>query len=138
MFSLKVRNHPLLMKWFRQDEPISVEEQTDFIKQDVSAYGAYNGMVIEADGEPVGLCGVKNTGEFTIGVLPEHQHRGISSWVMAQLVNRESGIWSDVFVGNPALEFFIAKCGFKISNVLQRACYKQGIGLMDTVRIWHE
>lgn len=138
MFSLSVRNHPLLMKWFRQDAPITVEEQTKFIKQDISAYGQYNGMIIEADGEPAGLCGVKNTGEFTIAILPEHQRRGISTWVMHQLVDRDYSIWSEVFVGNPALEFFITKCGFKITGVKERAYHKQGIGLIDIVRIQHE
>lgn len=136
-FSLKVRNHPDLMTYFRQDEPIDIDDQREFIKQDISAYGSYNGMVVEADGEPVGLAGVKSTGEFTIGILPEHQGRGIAKWVMAQLINREYNIWSEVFVGNPALEFFIAKCGFKIVGVEERAYYKKGKGLVDVVVIRH-
>jgi RimJ/RimL family protein N-acetyltransferase len=138
MFALKVRNHPLLMKWFRQDEPITVEQQRNFIQNDLGPYGEYNGLVIEADGEPVGLCGVKSTGEFTIGILPEYQKRGISTWVMAQLVEKEECVWSEVFVGNPALEFFVVKCGFKIVGVKERAYYKQGYGLIDTVTISHE
>jgi hypothetical protein len=47
-------------------------------------------------------------------------------------------VWSEVFIGNPALEFFITKCGFKIVGCKERAYYKQGIGLVDVVRIEHE
>jgi RimJ/RimL family protein N-acetyltransferase len=137
-FSLKVRNHPKLKRWFRQEEDLTLEDQTEFIKHDISAYGTYNGLVIEADGEKVGLCGVKADGEFTIGILPEHQNRGISTWVMKQLVEREYNVWSEVFVGNPALEFFISKCGFKIVSVKERAYHKKGIGLIDVVKIVYE
>ena len=117
-FSLKVRNDPKLYKWFRQDEPITIEEQTKFIENDTDVFGEYNGEIVEVDGEPVGLCGIKNTGEFTIAILPEYQHKGISIQVMNQLTNKGFCIWSEVFVGNPALEFFISKCGFK--NFLNR------------------
>lgn len=135
-FSLKVRNHPELMRWFRQDSLITVAEQRRFIEIDVIT-GHYNGMVIEADGEKAGLCGVKHTGEFTIGVLPEYQRKGISSWAMKQLIKMEYKIWSEVFVGNPALEWFI-HLGFKVVDVEERAYYKKGIGLVDTVTIRHE
>lgn len=138
MFSLRVRNDPRLMKYFRQDDPISLEDQKEFIKKDISPYGQYNGMVIEADGEPVGLCGVKATGEFTIGLMPEYQGQGISTWAMQQLITQYSPIWSEVFVGNPALEWFIAKLGFRITSVKERAYHKQGVGLVDVVRIAHE
>lgn len=138
MFSLRVRNHPKLMRWFRQDEPISMEDQREFICQDISAYGSYNCEVVEADGEPVGLCNVKSTGEFGIAILPEHQGRGIAAWVMEQLKEKDFSIWSEVFVGNPALEFFIAKCGFKVVGVKERAYHKQGVGLIDVVQIRHE
>lgn len=141
MFTLRVRNHPLLMKFFRQDEPIGLEEQKAFIEKDLGPYGSYNGQVIEVDGEPVGLCGVKSTGEFTLGLLPEHQHKGIATEAMKTLLQKEEGfgsVWSEVFVGNPALEFFVAKCGFKITGVKERAYYKQGIGLIDVIKIQHE
>lgn len=135
LFSLRVRNCPQLMKYFRQDEPISLAVQQDFIRKDRSFSGEYNGMVIEADGEMVGLCGVKSTGEFTLGILPEHQHKGIATWAMQQLIKTHKNIWSEVFVGNPALEWFISVLGFKITGIKERAYYKQDVGMIDIVRI---
>lgn len=137
-FTIVVRNHPDLMKWFRQDENLILEDQIDFIKRDRGPWGHYNGNIIEADGEPVGLCGVKATREFTIAILPEHQGRGIAAWVMHQMTQNTKEVWSEVFVGNPALEFFIAKCGFRIVAVKERAYYKKQFGLVDIVRIQHE
>lgn len=137
-FSLSVRNHPDLMKYFRQDEPISIEDQKAFIREDLSPYGYYNGLIIEADGVPVGLCGVKNTNEFTLGLLPEYQHKGIATRAMNILIHQFSPIWSEVFVGNPALEWFISKLGFKIVAVKERAYYKKNVGMIDTVGIQHE
>ena len=134
-FTLRVRNHPHLMQYFRQDDPISIEAQRQFIQKDVE-HGGYNGRVICIDNEPVGLCGVKSTGEFTIGVLPEYQKQGISTWVMKELIRTHPGLWSDVFLGNPALEWFI-KLGFKVVGVRERAYYKQDLGLIDAITIKH-
>jgi RimJ/RimL family protein N-acetyltransferase len=136
-FSLKVRNNPELMKWFRQDSPISPLEQLEFIRKDLQNR-EYGGHVVEADGVPAGLCGVKYTGEFTIGILPEYQHKGVASFAMRFLIKKCPKIWSEVFVGNPALEWFISKHKFKVTGVKERAYYKKELGLLDVVRITHD
>lgn len=133
-FSLRVRNNPEIMKYFRQDDYISVQDQEDFIMNDKH----YNGHVIEFNDVPVGLCGVKTSGEFTLGVLPEYQHKGISTAVMQILIQAHPGLWSEVFVGNPALEWFISKLGFKVYGVKERAYYKKDYGMIDVVKIFHE
>lgn len=135
--SLKVRNHKECMRWFRQSSYLTAEGQLEFIKADIGDYGTYNGHIIEADGVPAGLCGVKTTGEFTLAVLPEFQHQGVATKAMKQLIAREYNIWSEVFVGNPALEWFIAKLGFKVKGVKERAYYKPDLGLVDVVLIQH-
>lgn len=117
---------------------LTLQQQEDFIREDHSPYGEYNGLVIEYKGEPVGLCGVKDSGEFTLGLLPYFQHKGIATKAMRQLIKEHPGLWSQVFVGNPALEYFIGKLGFKVTGVEERSYYKKGIGLVDTVRITHE
>jgi RimJ/RimL family protein N-acetyltransferase len=125
------------MKYFRQDSPITFEEQQKFIRRDMGAYGDYNGRVIEFHGKPVGLCGVKNTGEFTLGLLPEYQGKGIATAAMRQLItkNKPQRIWSEVFVGNPALEWFISVLGFHIVAVQEQAYYKKGLGYVSVVLI---
>jgi ribosomal protein S18 acetylase RimI-like enzyme len=136
MFCCYVRNDPKLMKVFRQDEPITLEEQRTFILMDIINRD-YNGQIVMVNGKPAGLCGVKATQEFTIAVLPEYQKKGISTKVMKMLIRQHPQMWSEVFVGNPALEWFISKLGFRVTGVKERAYYKKEIGLVDIVRIEH-
>jgi RimJ/RimL family protein N-acetyltransferase len=136
-FCCYVRNHPDLMRWFRQNKKIELEEQKDFITKDL-ANREYNGNVILANNKPVGLCGVKTSQEFTIAVLPEWQKKGIATKAMQLLIKQHPQIWSEVFVGNPALEWYVAKLGFRITGVREREYYKSNIGLIDTVKIQHE
>ena len=121
------------MKHFRQDEKIDLEHQKKFIEHDINAQ-FYRGHVIEYQGKPVGLCGVKDTQEFTIAVLPEYQHKGIATQAMKYLINNFPQIWSEVFLGNPALEWYI-RLGFRIVGVKERAYYKKDLGLIDVVKI---
>lgn len=137
-FCLQVRNHPNLMQYFRQDKPLTLQEQLTFISFDTAPQGSYNGRIIEYYGKPVGLCGIKNTSEFTLGILPEYQHKGIATKAMQEMIRGWAGIWSEVFVGNPALEWFIGKLGFKVWSVKEKAYFKQGVGLVDVVLIKHE
>lgn len=137
-FACKVRNHPDIMCWFRQDEPLTEDAQWYFIENDVYKNSGYKGRIIEYKGKPVGLCGIKTSREFTIGLLPEYQGQGIAKKAMELLLKDKHGVWSEVFVGNPALEFFIAKCGFRITEVKERAYYKKGKGLVDVVTIRHD
>ena len=136
-FSLKVRNHPELMKWFRQDAPIKTAAQRAFIKQSKPDYYGY---VIEADKQPVGLCAVTTSGEFSIAILPLWQRKGIAYKAMQILeaiarVYDKGMLWSEVFVTNPALSFYLHKCGFKAVSVQERKYFKEGIGQVDVVRI---
>lgn len=137
-FTLRVRNHPDLMKWFRQDKALTGSEQVNFMCRDIEENSGYNGRIIEVDGVPVGMCGVKDTGEFTIAILPEYQKKGISTKVMQLMVENNKNVWSEVFVGNPALEFFISKCGFKVVGVKEKAYRKKGVGPVDVVVIKYE
>jgi RimJ/RimL family protein N-acetyltransferase len=126
------------MVYFRQDEPLTLKEQLKFIEEDTQPGGEYNGQIIEYHGKPVGLCGVKNTCEFTIGLLPEYQGKGVATKAMQILQSTWSPMWSEVFVGNPALEWFISKLGFKVIGVKERAYYKQELGLVDIVLIRYD
>lgn len=130
-FCLKVRNDPRLYRWFRQDAPISEDEQFNFIHRDITGQTGYNGLVIISDNQPIGLCSVRTTGEFSIAILPEFQGKGIAKWVMSQL----GPCWSEVFIDNPALGFYLSKCGFKAISVKERAYYKKDIGLIDVILI---
>jgi len=135
-FCCYTRNDPRLYRWFRQDEPIKLKDQKKFIAED-KLYDNYGGMVIEVNNKPVGLCAVKMDSEFSIAVLPEHQGKGIAKRAMQLLIKKHPYLWSEVFVGNPALGFYLFKFGFKITGVKERAYYKKGVGLVDVVKIEH-
>ena len=136
-FCCVARNDPALMRWFRQKTPLVVEDQKKFIEADLET-NAYGGYVIETEGIPVGLCAIKSTGEFSIGILPEYQHNGIATKAMKLLLKKCPHMWSEVFVGNPALEYYISVFGFKITGVKEKAYHKEGVGFVDVVEIKHD
>jgi RimJ/RimL family protein N-acetyltransferase len=136
----KVRNHPDLQRWFRQDEDLTFLQEQHFIRD----AKWYHGYIIEVSGQPVGVCGLvedregrEKALEFGIAVLPEFQQKGIATKAM-QLLQQLAGkkcVYSEVFVDNPALSWYLHKLGFKAVSVRERAYYKKGVGLVDVVRI---
>lgn len=131
-FISKVRNIPELMKWFKQDQPVSLEQQKDFM---LSPEGTkYGGMVIRYKRKPVGVCNIKKSSEFGIALLPEYQGKGIGTFVVNHMKATNSNIWSNVFVMNPALKFYLNN-GFKAFKVREREYYKKHYGWVDTVYI---
>lgn len=131
-FICRVRNTPELMRWFRQDMPITYKQQMHFMERRID----YNGNIVMYGDEQVGLCSVNlKTQEFSIAILPEYQKKGIASKVMELMYERFGNMWSEVFVDNPALSWYLYKCGFKATGVKERAYYKRNIGLIDVVRI---
>jgi RimJ/RimL family protein N-acetyltransferase len=136
-FIRSARNHPDLQKWFRQDLDLTSEEQIQFMTtaMDPEHHNRYLGFVIEADGQPVGFCaltpGSDFGAEFSIGVLPDHQHKGISTQAMIQLAATALKLgyrylYSDVFVGNPALDWYTKKLGFTVGALHKDKYLKKG------------
>lgn len=151
-FVIKVRNNPELQRWFRQDFELTLEAQKQFMLD----FGfKYRGYIVEADGVPCGLvalaanfCWVGSTAymspksaEFGVAILPEYQRKGVATQAMNQLCKVAKDhfgaevIWSEVFVDNPALSWYLRKLGFKAVSVKERAYYKKGVGLIDVVKI---
>lgn len=132
-FICSIRNNKELRKWFKQELDISIRQQTDFM---LSKEGKeYGGLIIEADKQPVGVCNVKVSKEFGIALLPEFQGKGIAVKAMELLKKKNASLWSDVFVSNPALSWYLWKLGFKAVGVRERSYHKQGLGLVDVVYI---
>ncbi len=119
-----IRNHPDLMKWFRQDRDLTLSEQIEFMQWDMN----YHGYVLEYGKKLIGFVAYvtkhKNQDdvEFSIGVLPEYQGKGFARTAMRFIEDRVKGagfrvIYSWVFLKNPALSFYTWKCGFEITGV---------------------
>jgi RimJ/RimL family protein N-acetyltransferase len=141
-----VRNHKALQRWFRQDDDISQEKQEAFMRNCFP----YFGYIVEADEVKAGVVSLKfsldpidltgDQAEFGIGILPWYQKQGIATQAMEQIVEiaRRRGvkrIYSDVFVDNPALSWYLRKLQFKAYGVKERAYYKKDVGLVDVVLI---
>lgn len=125
-FVCYMRNTPSLMRWYRQEEPISLEKQKDFIKKDTH----YNGRIIELKGKPIGVFAAQNHGEISI-VLEEKYFK----YIPQLFNNKVTGCyWGEVFVGNPILKYLL-EAGFKTHCVKERAYYKKEYGLIDIICI---
>lgn len=149
-FLVECRNSKFLQRWFRQDKDITLDEQLDFMQSTAPKIGYY-GFIIEyqeVNKTKIGFCGLKmdadRGAEFSIGLLPQYQAKGYATLAMKQLVSLAFNefmlkkVYSWVFVPNPALPFYIWKCGFKATKVKENYCYKKDYGLMDAVFIEQE
>lgn len=149
-FVISVRNHPDLMKWFKQDEPLTLMQQEHFMRG-VAPEKNYLGYIIELSNcIPIGVCSlvldvnknyVAEAAEFGIALLPEYQGHGYAKEAMKLLCDlafmqyKVKTVYSDVFVTNTALPFYLFKCGFKATGVTERAYYKKELGWVDVVKI---
>lgn len=129
-FTLKVRNHPKLMKWFRQDKPLTLEQQYIFIKNDL-LYNKYFGCIIELWNKPIGVTNLKQTMEFGLALLPEYQNKGLEEDILNML---PKGSWSEVFLGNPMIRIYLNN-GFEITNAEERKYYKKYAGFVDVMKV---
>lgn len=142
-FIVRVRNTPELQQWFKQDHDLTDVEQVDFMTQ-VAPKCGYYGFIVEVKDNPIGIIALKlsgiNEAEFSIAILPEHQQQGYSQETMQQLIGvafnefRLKRVYGDVFVKNPALSFFLHKCGFVATSVLANKYIKKGCSI-DVVNI---
>jgi ribosomal-protein-alanine N-acetyltransferase len=143
-FVCKVRNTPELQQWFRQSSDLTVEKQRAFMND----HWEYKGYIITVDGKRIGMCALvvldSEKVEFGIAVLPKYQGKGYAKEAMEQLCRlafkqfQAKCVFSEVFVKNPALPFYLWKCGFKATGVRERAYYKKGVGMIDVVWIERE
>lgn len=121
------------MKWFKQDVTLTLHAQLKFMESEDGLN--YGGMIIYYKNKPVGICNVKQPSkEFGIAILPKYQGKGIGTYAIKYLQNKYPYMWSNVFVKNPALKFYLNN-GFKAYKVAEREYYKKGAGFIDTVYI---
>lgn len=128
----KERNRPECRDWFRQDHPITVEEQQKwFDTTDMKSF------VISENCSLVGVVSLSHLDfsarkcEFSIMVVPEHRGKGYGRKALKDLLNHAFNdlnmrqVYSDVFDYNPALPLYDA-IGFKRYGTLPNWYYKNG------------
>lgn len=143
-FLTKLRNHPDLKKWFRQERDLTVEEEKAFIASNWD----YKGFVIlRSDGIRVGYIALvfhgddNKAAEFSIALHPRYHGKGYAKEALNTLCHFAYSmfgverIYSDVFSHNPALGMYVEKCGFTLLCKKSNYCFKNGQGVVDAVGI---
>ena len=143
-FVIRVRNTPELQRWFRQDADLTLEEQLEFMSMTAPEI-SYYGFIAEINGMPIGIAALRlcpdKSAEFCIGILPQWQGKGYTAQAVERILSvaynefQCKRVWGDVFVDNPALSFYLTKCGFKATSVIEHFCYKQAVGNISAVHI---
>jgi hypothetical protein len=99
-FIVELRNRPELMKWFRQEKPLTHREQLSFM---LSPKGVlYQGRIILLNKRRIGVGAIKIGGELCL-VLPK-EYNLFRSDIIRKLIKKDScgyPVWGDVFIGNP-------------------------------------
>ena len=135
-FIVSVRNTPELQQWFKQDSNLTISEQREFmalIAPDISYYG----FIVEVNDKPIGFTSLilhdNKSAEMGIGILPKYQGKGFTLEAVRQIVSiafnefQCKRVFGDVFVTNPALSFYLHKCGFRATHVQERKYMKKGL-----------
>lgn len=131
-FVCYIRNQPELMRWFRQNEPITYAYQYDFITRDIVEQFYQGQIVFSEDYRNLGVAAIRPTGEMCIAA-PLEYHEAITKKL---LENREYA-FGEVFATNPALKIYL-NCGFRVVKVHEKQYFKKGIGFVDTIDIRYE
>lgn len=123
---------------------MTIDEQVTFMVTEAPTR-AYYGFIAEVNGLPIGVTALRleansKEAEFCIAILPEFQGRGLTKEVMRQLTSVAfnefalNSLHGDVFANNPALSFFLWKCGFQVYGV-REGLYSKKQHLIDVVQI---
>lgn len=132
----KWRNNPLVYKWCRQFEQISVEDHAIWYamlkeKKDTKMYEIWS------DDGLYGCCGltsidwVNRRAEFSLYIAPEHHGRGFGEAALRALLRHGFSvlnlnlIWGESFDGNPAVKIF-KKVGLRPAGARREFYYRDG------------
>lgn len=133
-FVCYTRNNPELMQWFRQDKPITLEQQKKFM----ASHPLYEGYIIEANKKAVGVIALHyhevSSPELCIAA-PLKYHASAIKTLIKQV--KPLSLYGEVFALNPALPVYL-NLGFKVGGVRERAYWKNHEGFVDTITIWYE
>lgn len=142
------RNRPELYKYFRQDKPITQEEQRRWWKS--LRKNAVKLFILEANGERIGYAGfnpfmiLARKAEFGIFIVPERQNLGYGKKAMLQLLEYGFGcglslIYSDVIMypGEEDKWLFYKSLGFEpYDHACQNVRYKKKGQMVPSLRFY--
>lgn len=118
-FVLSLRNNPDYMKYYRQDKPISLKEEIEFIKK--SKENNYNAYILMDGNKRLGIFGLHGSELCIVAPLKYHE---IGLQIL-KAMNPNTMIFGDIFTYNPALKIYLNN-GFEVYEVKEKYCKKNG------------
>lgn len=131
------RNDPSIMRWCRQSDLISDQEQDKWFRDQDQDQTIKMYSVHDKDAGIVGVCGFTSIdrlcqhAEFSLYIAPAHQRYGFARMALKTLfthgfMNQNlNSIWGESFDGNPAIGLFL-KLGMQQDGTRREFYFKDG------------
>lgn len=102
-----IRTHPSNQKFFFTQVEITPEQQVEFMKRESHRY-----KICLIDNLPVGYIGVIKENEITYCVHPDHQGKGIGTFMVSQFMKQHDTLTAFVIPENIGSSRVFEKLGF--------------------------
>jgi RimJ/RimL family protein N-acetyltransferase len=103
-----IRTHPSNQKFFFTQVKITPEQQIEFMKRESHRY-----KICLLDGLPVGYIGIIKENEITYCVHPNHQGKGIGTFMVSEFIKTYDTLTALVIPENIGSSRVFEKLGFQ-------------------------
>jgi RimJ/RimL family protein N-acetyltransferase len=103
-----IRTHPTNQKFFFTQVKITPEQQIEFMKRESHRY-----KICLLDGVPVGYIGIIKENEITYCVHPDHQGKGIGTFMVSKFMKLYDTLTAFVIPENIGSSKVFEKLGFQ-------------------------
>jgi RimJ/RimL family protein N-acetyltransferase len=103
-----LRTHPNNQNYFFTQVKITPEQQVEFMKRESHRY-----KICLLNGEPVGYAGIIKENEITYCVHPDHQGKGIGTFMISEFIKLYDNLTAFVIPENIGSSKVFEKLGFQ-------------------------
>ena len=103
-----LRTHPLNQGWFLTQPTITPEQQIEFMEKHSHKY-----KICILNNTPVGYIGLINQNEITYCAHPDHQGKGIGTFMISEFIKLHQTLTAFVLPQNIASQKVFEKLNFK-------------------------
>jgi RimJ/RimL family protein N-acetyltransferase len=103
-----IRTHPSNENSFLTQPKITPDQQIQFMEKNSHKY-----KICLLNNEPVGYIGIINENEITYCVHPNHQSKGIGTFMLSEIIKLHSNLMAYVIPENIGSSKVFEKLGFK-------------------------